>query len=100
MALQCLLQYFTREGGGNGTTIRAGGGQNIELYTDPEVDTLTLKAGKEREREGGLAGDKDAVNLGCRINNYSVWMCKGPATPPDHYWCVNTVQQGYTAQND
>ena len=46
--------------------------------------------GRKREREG-LAGDKDALNMNCRINNYSVWMCKGPAMPPDHFWCINTV---------
>ena len=81
--------YFSTslEREGHGTTIQGGGGQNIKL----QIQRWTPHdKGRKREREG-LAGDKAAANLSCRINNYSVWERKGPATPPDHFWCVNTV---------
>ena len=58
---------------------RVGDKINITL----QIQRWTPSRQRQEKREG-LAGDKEAVKLCCR-------MCKGPATPPDHFWCVNTV---------
>ena len=63
-----------------------------DKITDIKLQIQRWTPSRQRqEKREGLAGDKDAAKLCCWINNYSVWMCKGPATPPDHFWCVNTV---------
>ena len=54
------------------------GGGKVKLFKGAGDKTSNYKSGgghphvkgRKRERES-LAGDKDAVHLGCRINNYS-----------------------------